>query len=626
MPHYQVTAPDGHIYEMDLPDNATPEQLDSAAREITGQGKSYPVHHNAAPPPPPSIGQQLLDNTKNDVAGVVQGRAALLDMAATGTGKVMSTVPTALGYGADALGFDKTGSYLHGIARSLANPPTIGGAIENIAPTPNTTGGKINRFIGQMVGGAATPMSGIESVVSRFVGDAPKASIVDKVAPSIVQDANQANVRLMTSDVRPPKTFVGKFAQATGERIPIAGTGLDREAQQVQRVAAVKSLAQDFGAATGDELASPAIDGVAKDLATRRGATLTKLTNQKNAVIEGIPGAVSAPNAIQAIDEQIAKLSGINETAYAPVISKLQSFREKLASGKTLSQIEGNRKLLGDMFADPSLAAIRSDGQKALSAIYGPLRDDMGAFIQANGKPADFTRWQSANDALAGMVGDLKNTGLKKALNTADTTPENVSSLLFSAKPSDVRLLYSGLSPAGRAKAQAAILQRAVEKAGGMDNISPAKFATQVHALGKSVGVFFQADDLARVQGLTRVLKMTQRAADASLAPPTGVQAMPYAIGAGFTSLFGIVGGIGAAGATGLLARAYESAPVRNALLRLGQSKPGSAEEGALIKRAIAAMSAAVQKHSPAASALNDNFMRTGAAVASPDQGPDQQQ
>jgi hypothetical protein len=125
-------------------------------------------------------------------------------------------------------------------------------------------------------------------------------------------------------------------------------------------------------------------------LGAKRGAELTRLTNQKNASSRAFQGPVSAPNAIRAIDEQIAKLSGINNEAYAPVISKLQSFRDQLASGKTLSQIEGNRKLLGDMFADPSLAAIRGDGQKALNAIYGPLRDDMGAFIKANGSPPTF--------------------------------------------------------------------------------------------------------------------------------------------------------------------------------------------------------------------------------------------
>jgi hypothetical protein len=177
------------------------------------------------------------------------------------------------------------------------------------------------------------------------------------------------------------------------------------------------------------------------------------------------------------------------------------------------------------------------------------------------------------------MVGDLKNSALKKALNTADMTPENVSSLLFSQKPSDVRMLYAGLSPGGRAKAQAAIIQRAVEMSGGMENLSPDRFATKISSLGKSTGVFFQGDDLARIEGLTRVLKATQRASQAAVSPPTGVQAAPYAMGAGFTALLGLPKGIGGCGSYGLLARAYESAPVRNLLLKLGQSKAGSRQE-----------------------------------------------
>jgi hypothetical protein len=47
-----------------------------------------------------------------------------------------------------------------------------------------------------------------------------------------------------------------------------------------------------------------------------------------------------------------------------------------------------------------------------------------------------------------------------------------------------------------------------------------------------------------------------------------------------------LAGGITAAAATGLLARAYESAPVRNILLKLGQSKAGSRQERVLLERA----------------------------------------
>jgi hypothetical protein len=130
-----------------------------------------------------------------------------------------------------------------------------------------------------------------------------------------------------------------------------------------------------------------------------------------------------------------------------------------------------------------------------------------------------------------------------------------------------------------------------------VDNVSPDRFATQIKNLGNQIGVFFSGKDLARVGGLGRVLSATQRASQAALAPPTGVQAVPYAMGAGFTTLFGLPGGISAAAGTGLLARAYESPPVRDLLLKLGRAKPGGSQEKMLsearrLRRSISAAKA----------------------------------
>jgi hypothetical protein len=632
MGKFQVQAPDGHVYEFEAPEGATPQQLDAMSREAAGYAKNYPVTTGSKPSAPePSIGKQLVDATVNDVAGIVQGAAALPDLAAKGVGKVVSTIPTALGYGLDKLGYGDAGNYMHGVAHNLANPFQIGETVEKIAPTPENTAGKVGRFASQMVGGAVGfPGSAAENLTAKIAGEVPKGFVpasetVAKVAaPSIVKDAEQAGVRVMTSDVKPPRTFIGKTAQAVGERIPITGTGGPRAAQQTERINAVKSAAQEFGAANGDELASPAVDAVAKDLATKRGALLTRLTAQKNAVIDKLHGSVPTEGASQAIDQEISKLEATGLNSYTPVIAKLNDFKQALQN-KNLSAIEMIRKQVGEDFKAPDMASVRGVAEKALSNIYGPLREDMGAYIRANGDPADFNKWKQANDQLANMVGDLKNTAMKRALRNADTTPEDVASLLFSQKPSDVRLLYDGLSSAGRGKAQAAILQKAIEKAGGLENISPDRFANQVNGLGKSVGVFFRGDDMRRIEGLTRVLDATKRAAQASVAPPTGVQAVPYAMGAGFTEMFGIPGGLTAAGATGLIARAYESAPVRNLLLKIGQSKPGSAQEGVLLRRAAKMIPAAIQSKI-GSGIINDNVPRTGLAVASPDQGPDQQQ
>jgi len=117
---------------------------------------------------------------------------------------------------------------------------------------------------------------------------------------------------------------------------------------------------------------------------------------------------------------------------------------------------------------------------------------------------------------------------------------------------------------------------------------------------GDPVGVFFSGDDLQMIEGLGRVLKVTQRASQAALNPPTGVQAViPMGImgGAGLASAFG--GGVegflataATVGGAGAAARIYESAPVRNILMQLPKVKPGSVEEAAIFKRLLEAAQA----------------------------------
>ena len=52
---------------------------------------------------------------------------------------------------------------------------------------------------------------------------------------------------------------------------------------------------------------------------------------------------------------------------------------------------------------------------------------------------------------------------LRNVLRSNESTPENVARLLFSKKPSEVRRLVGNLSPDGQARAQAAVINRAVE-------------------------------------------------------------------------------------------------------------------------------------------------------------------
>lgn len=408
-------------------------------------------------------------------------------------------------------------------------------------------------------------------------------------APADVAAAERAGVPLMTTDVAPPNTWPGKFFRAMGERIPVAGTGGMRADQQKARAEAARLVLREFGA---DDAANAGSDAVMAQLAQKRSGDLTKYATMKGEVIERLSanGAVPLPNTIAAIDEQVAKLQGLKTAEVQPVIAKLDDWKQAI-QGQNLANVETLRKQIGEAFKAPELAAARGTGEKALSAIYGPLKQDMGDFIAAQGGKRDLTRWGVANARLADLAGELKSGTLRSVLNRGDVTPEAVNQLLFSAKKSDVQTLYRNLTPEGRANARAAVLARAMDKAGGIENISPDKFKNEVQKLGNQVGVFFKGDDLKRVEGLQRALQLTARAGQANVMPETGAQ-LSLPIGAAFLADF--LGSGGAAVASGLalggLARAYESAPVRNLLMKIPQTVVGSKEEATLVKRLVAAI------------------------------------
>ena len=474
------------------------------------------------------------------------------------------------------------------VGRMLATQPAAqiaGGAGAGLAgQTAKEMGvGPVGQIAASLLGGVA----GAKLATTKIQPTATQL-------PSDIADAERAGVTLMTTDVVPPRTFASKWVQTIGERIPGAGTGGVRQAQQTERIEAVRNVLRDFGA----DDAARATDDVMKDLATKRGADLSKYAGAKTEVIErlGQAGTVPMTNTVQAIDDQIAKLQGLKTQEVAPIIERLTDWKAAL-QGQNLVNVETLRKQIGESFKAPELASVRGIGEKALSSIYKPLKQDMELFITQVGQRRDVTKWKVADKRLADLAGELDMSTLKSVLKRGDATPEVVGNMLFSKKPSEVSQLYASLTPAGRESARAAILARAAEKATAEvaegTVVSPDKFANEVKRLGTSIGVFFSGDDLKQVEGLTRVLNITKRASEAAAAPPTGVQAAIPVSAAALSSFFGggltgFIATLGAAGGVGVAARIYESAPIRNLLIKIPQTISGSPEEAALLKRLTA--------------------------------------
>jgi hypothetical protein len=478
-------------------------------------------------------------------------------------------------------------------ARQLAAQPAVqvaggagGGAAAQVAREMDA--GPAGEIVASILGGVGAA-KGASMVGAPRVAPTPR--------PSVVGEAEAAGVPLMTTDIMPPTTFVGRTAQATGERIPFAGTGGPRQAQQAARVEAVRDVLTDFGAGDVAKLS----DDVMADLLKKRSADITKYTTSKREVIDRLAnkGTVPMTNATKAIDDQIADLTRRRTPGADEAIERLQEIKTSLQN-RNLFELEAYRKdELAKIFMDdptrPISLAAREAGEAALRKIYDPVRKDMMSFIKTVGERRDVDKFMVANKRLSETAQDMQNASLKSVLMKGDVKPEVIQNLLFKGKPSEVRALYSSLSPQGRATARAAVLSKAAQDAevtlGGEKTISPDVFANSVKKMGDSIGVLFNKDDLSRVEGLVRVLNLTKRAGEAAAAPPTGVQAVPFVAGSFLTD---ILGGAGAATASALsvggLARVYESPAVRDMLLKLPKTKPGSAEEAALAKRLLSTL------------------------------------
>jgi len=476
---------------------------------------------------------------------------------------------------------------------------------QRAARDPNSLAGRIYQFLATgpraQIGGAAGAGAGGQAAEEAGYGDtgrmvgalggglagAGMAGLRVGTPPQIagtMAQAERAGVPVMTSDVVPPQTFVGNWLRRIGEAVPLVGTGGQRAAQQQARIEAVQNILRANGASeTADAIADVSASVIAK-----RAEQITKYTDQKKAVINGVASTQSVPvsRVTDAIDQELAKAE-MNTNAFAPVRSALQKWRDDL-QGQNLQSLERLRAALGQVFEAPELASIRTEGEKIISRLYAPLRDDMGEFIKAQSGDAAFNKWQVANRRLSDMIGELKNDSLKAILDRGEATPEIARRLLFSTNRSDVQLLYRSLTPEGQQRARAAVLEDALQKATtGAGEINPTRFASELQKRGTSIGVLFNGRDLEDVQGLVKILNLTRRAQEASVVTSTGQMGVPFIGAATLGELFGAGGALVAGAVPGLMARIYESALNRNILTRISRAPAGSDMETRLANQLI---------------------------------------
>ena len=395
-------------------------------------------------------------------------------------------------------------------------------------------------------------------------------------AQQAIQFANAADVPLHTTDVLQPNSRVGRMAQTTAENIPFAGTSSMRAGQQEARSQLVNEYASRFGE-YDPSIVVGSLKAKATGIRQAAGNRIQQVENQ----IGGMN--VQPSKAIQQIDDELANMQRLGTVSDAETISKLQAYRNELASGNVDFKLLRDLRTQFRQDVKGERVNFMNRSEAAVNRVYGALTQDMHQAVGKTLGNDTVSRLKQADAIWANEADKIKNTRLKSVLQKGDLTPEVVNNMLFSNKKSEIQNLYRSVGQTGRAQMRNGIIGKAIEKSGG----SPDQFLRQVNLMSNQTGIAFKGRDAAYLKCLKNYLESTKRAGQAGVTTPTGQQTIPFILGIGSATNPALVG---VGGGYGLLARLYESEPARNAMLRLANTPRGStAFEKALadVERAV---------------------------------------
>jgi hypothetical protein len=419
-----------------------------------------------------------------------------------------------------------------------------------------------------LLGGAGQAISNtIGAGYRALTGSADK---LDDTARSAVNFAKEQDLPLMTTDVIEPKTFAGRSAQSLGEKIPIAGTGGAREAQQTARIDQIKKLAADYGVPNDEEIAKSVMRSTDK---------IKKAAGQRYDEIKAYMGVQPIPlnKTVQTIDDQIAKYTQAGAVSDPKVINALNNFKQQITAGdNNLELLRQNRTLFRELIKGDDV--VLSDTAKRINdKVYRAMTDDMLSGVESKMGAQARTKLAEADSIYAREVNQIKNTKLKNILSKGDVKPEEATKMLFSADKSEFETLYRSLDKAGRDNARAAVVNKAITAFDTTD--SPEKFLSAMDKLKPQVGVFFKGQERKQLDGLINYLDHTRQASKASTLTNSGQQLFQVVPAAGAADVLSTGGvGLAATGTIGAMARIYESKPVRDILIRMSTVPKGSTQ------------------------------------------------
>lgn len=450
----------------------------------------------------------------------------------------------------------------------MAKGALEGGAIGYMQPTIEEEDAQSAATTGAAVGGAAPA---VLRPVAQAAGAGYRALTgeIPVDARQAIDYASREGLPLMTSDVTPPQTFAGKSAQSLAEKIPVLGTGVARAEQQLAREGAVKSITEQYGVPSDEEIFN-SLTRKADKISNAAGKRYREITSNM-AGVEVVPSST-----ISTIDAQLARLNRPGAIKNERLTRILQSIKDDISSGaQDINLLRENRTRFREEIKGESMA-INDTEQRIIDSVYNSMTYDITNAVKNTLGPGAAASMRQADAVWAREANEIKKTKLKNIFNKGQVKPEEASKMLFSNDRSEIRTLYSSLDTAGRKNARAAIINKAAERSDG----SPDAFLREMKKLREQQSVFFRGREGADLNGLIKYLDYTREAGKASVLTPTGQSALQLGAPVAVMADIGTTGGAGTAGFAGyaILAKAYESPAIRDLMARMSSVQKGSTE------------------------------------------------
>lgn len=360
------------------------------------------------------------------------------------------------------------------------------------------------------------------------------------------------------------------------ERMPLTGTGGLRVAQREQRVEVLRNLADRYHLNPNTNYGATVI----RDLNSGAGEALTAAKNTLDET-RNVLGNTADLN-VNIIDFRKKMTQVVNdekrygELANTGVIDLLERARNAVWQGGKNQDFGRGFGVIDDWVQRLRMEAGNASPQAKtmLTDVADALESDLRRTAQESGGEAG-QRWLRAGAEEARLVAEAEGKSLRALINRGEIDQQVMRRVLKSGNPRDMQLLYDSMGAEGRNAAKQMILRNAT-KVGGWRRgealeaaIDPDKMLRWLdsEAVDAQMKTFFPGKNAqAELNGMREYLRTTVAASQIGKGVGMAAAGGMGQIGMNAMNLV-TLGLVGAAG------HAYQSAPIRNLLLRLQHVK-----------------------------------------------------